>query len=64
MNKTINKIIELVEYLRSHKCQSIRQISKDMKMNWRTVANYLDLFDRLNVNYRFRSYKNERKNNK
>jgi DNA-binding NarL/FixJ family response regulator len=51
MIKTHEKIIEVLEFVRNEDVKSINHISKELKLNWRTVKSYLNLFDKLGVKY-------------
>lgn len=51
MIKQHKNIIRVLEFVRSQDVKSINHISKELKLNWRTVKSYLDLFDKLNIKY-------------
>jgi len=56
-----NKIISLYEYLRNKDfiAYNINKISKDLKLNWRTTQNYINILESLG----FKIYKNKKEYN-
>ena len=51
LTKTHQNIIDVLEFIRNEDVKSINHISEELKLNWRTVKSYLNLFDLLGVKY-------------